>query len=324
MTVPALPSPALTGSQWETLQALATTLDQGQLLWASGFLAGVGHTARGAAEASVAGIARPDPPVAAPLRAASRTLTILYGSETGNSAALAQGMAGQARSLGLAATAVDMGDYRTRGLKDEQDLVVVTSTYGDGDPPQPAAAFFDMIEGRKAPRLEGVRFAVLALGDSTYERFCEAGKRIDRRLEALGAARLAARLDCDVDYEDAAAQWVEKVLGALAQDGAGRGGDAAGAAPARPGAPAGRPAHDRRNPFAARIIDNIVLTGRGSTKETRHIELALDGSGLHHEPGDALGIIPENDGAAVERLTEALGIDPAHRVEAPGEAMPAG
>ena len=148
----------------------------------------------------------------------ARALTILYGTETGNSAALARAAADQARGVGLEAVAVDMGEYKTRRLRDEQDLLIIVSTYGEGDPPQPAADFFEFVEGRKAPSLTGVRFAVLALGDSTYEKFCEAGKRLDRRFEELGAARLMARVDCDVDYDEAAAVWTADALALLARD----------------------------------------------------------------------------------------------------------
>src|SRR3546814_17333141 len=96
-----------------------------------------------------------------------------------------------------------------RSLGQGQDLLVIVSTYGEGDPPRPATGFFEFVEGRKAPKLDGVRFAVLALGDSTYEYYCEAGKRLDRRLEEMGATRLAPRVDCDVEYEEPAAGWCE-------------------------------------------------------------------------------------------------------------------
>src|SRR5690606_2018132 len=149
---------------------------------------------------------------------AQRSLTILYGSETGNALALGEELAVAAVALGLTATAVDMADYRPASLKQEQDLLLITSTHGEGEPPQPALAFFEFIAGRKAPRLEGVRFAVLALGDSTYEFYCETGKRLDRRLEELGAERLEARIDCDVDQLGQGRDWAKTVLQALAQD----------------------------------------------------------------------------------------------------------
>src|SRR5690606_32839963 len=175
---------------------------------------------------------------------AQRSLTILYGSETGNALALGEELAVAAVALGLTATAVDMADYRPASLKQEQDLLLITSTHGEGEPPQPALAFFEFIAGRKAPRLEGVRFAVLALGDSTYELYCEAGKRLDRRLEELGAERLEARIDCDIDYEEPAAAWSAEVIALLAAE--------AAESPAQPAAfPAAMPsaaaaAYDKR------------------------------------------------------------------------------
>ncbi|MGB3866696.1 MAG: assimilatory sulfite reductase (NADPH) flavoprotein subunit, partial [Xanthobacteraceae bacterium] len=230
---------------------------------------------------------------------------ILYGTETGNSRGLSKTLADVAARQGIAASVSDMADYKTRGLKDEQDLLVITSTHGEGDPPQSAVGFFEFLESRKAPKLPGVRFAVLALGDSTYEKYCEGGKRIDRRLEDLGAERLAPRVDCDVDFEDAAPAWIKDVVAKLTPKAAAV--PAAARAASAP-APAAASAFDKHNPFAATVIDNIVLSGRGSSKETRHVELSLQGSGLAYQPGDALGIVPRNDPAVVEALLSALSL----------------
>ena len=213
-----------------------------------------------------------------PRRQRRGSLTILFGSETGNSKALAKSLAEAARAKGIEARLADMADYKTRALKDEQDLLVITSTHGEGDPPQTAVGFFEFLESRKAPKLPHLRFAVLALGDSTYEHYCEAGKRVDRRLEELGAQRLADRVDCDVDYEDAAAAWIAAVVGKLAPAAAGAAGCRRASA-ARGAEPCAGTRDVRQEAIRSRraVIDNIVLTGRGSTKETRHIELSLDG-----------------------------------------------
>ena len=307
MTSLGFPGPGLSEEQWSQLNALSITLRPGQAAWISGFFAGIEHQAR-VANGADAALLRDNPAsaaIAAP--APARPLTILFGTETGNSRELAKRLAEALRGRQVEANLVDMADYKTRGLKDEEDLLVITSTHGEGDPPQTAVGFFEFLESRKAPKLPQLRFAVLALGDSTYERYCEAGRRIDRRLEELGGQRLADRVDCDVDYEDAAAAWTTTALGKLAPDSAER-------RPSVPAAPmpaaglASAAAFDKKNPFQADVIDNIVLTGRGSTKETRHIELSLSGSGLNYRPGDALGVVPRNDPALVAALLERLGL----------------
>jgi len=324
------PGPGLfSAQQWEQIDALAASLSPRQALWLSGYFAGV-ESARGSTEAlqfdaPKASVAPPEalaPAAAAP----ARTLTILFGTETGNSAALARTAAADAKALGLQAVVADMGDYKPRRLKEEQDLLIIASTYGEGDPPQPAVGFFEFLEGRKAPSLSGVRFAVLALGDSTYEKFCEAGKRLDRRFEELGATRLLPRVDCDVDYDDPAAAWIADALARLALDRT-KPEDRAAAQTVAAAPAAAAPetaAFDKRNPFHARIIDNIVLTGRGSSKETRHIEISLEGSGLSFNPGDALGVSPRNDPALVNRILESLGLDRATPLALKGEQIPLG
>src|SRR3569623_1959178 len=297
------PGPALSEDQWLQISSLATTLSPEQATWISGYFSGVSDSFR--LRTGVAGaVAEMAPPAAASPApaAASRILTVLYASETGNSAALAKALAQDATAQGINASAASMADYKVRSLKDEQDLVVITSTHGEGDPPQAGIGFFEFLESRKAPQLPHLRFAVLALGESTYEKLCEAGKRIDRRLEELGADRIADRVDCDVDYEEPAAAWHADVLRRLAPVAQASGATPVAASPAA--APAQATSFDKKNPFAANVIDNIVLTGRGSSKEPRHIELSLADSGLTYQPGDALGVVPRNDPALVATLIE--------------------
>jgi sulfite reductase (NADPH) flavoprotein alpha-component len=325
MTKPEFPGPGLSADQWHRVDTLAADLTPEQAIWISGFFAGLGHRASdtGKPVAIADGLAPPALAVSPP--AASRTLTVLFGSETGNSAGLAKTLAGAAKAQGVAVELASMADYKVRRLKEEQDLLVVTSTHGEGDPPQTAVGFFEFLESRKAPQLPHVRFAVLALGDSTYERYCEAGRRIDRRLEALGAHRLAARVECDVDFEDAAAAWIEAVVSKLAPAAQVAPplrvfSAAAGAAPIH----AVAAAFDRKNPFLAPVVDNIVLTGRGSSKETRHIELSLAGSGLAYRPGDALGVVPRNDPALVAALLDRLALPADRTVNVKQQSLPLG
>ncbi len=320
-----LPQAGLTEGQWEQLNALARSLNTEQALWVSGYLAGVGAAARAAVEM----MPRPLTPVApiapaAPLR--ERTLTILYGTETDNSARIARTLEDAARKLGLAPKLVDMGDYKPRQLKDEQDLLIVVSTHGEGDPPQSAAEFFEFVEGRRAPALPQLRFAVLALGDSSYEHYCEAGKRLDRRLEALQAKRIQPRIDCDVDYEQAAAQWTASVLEQVASERQAKPRPTLVPVPGADVAVAERPAATqggRAQPECVEVIENLVLTGRGSSKETRHVELDISGAALRFEPGDALGIVTPNDPAVAAALLGAVGISPGDTVTLKERVLPA-
>lgn len=302
----------LTPQHARQLDVLLETLSREEALWISGYLAG---------------FARRAPKVPAPITPAAPVLTILYGSETGHAAALAQRMGGLAHAKGLDARVIDMADFRPQELKAARHLAIVTSTYGDGDPPDHAAAFHEFLHGRKAPRLEGAKFAVLGLGDSSYEHFCQTGKDFDRRLEALGARRIHPRADCDVDYEEPAATWIEAALTAFVQETKGAEAVATVAPTAMVDAvlsPAGptAPCFDMRAPFSAPIVETRVLNGRGSDKETRHVELSLEGSDLAYEPGDSLAIIAENDPAVVGDLIGALGLDSDEPVPAGGAELP--
>ncbi|BAV66052.1 assimilatory sulfite reductase (NADPH) flavoprotein subunit [Sphingobium cloacae] len=297
MTTSEIPGSALTPEQWRLAEQLSRSLDPMQARWISGYFAGFDAALR-----------HPQPQPASFAPAPARSLTILYGTETGNAAELARTLEAAAKAAGLTCALADMADYKVRQLGQEQDLLVIVSTYGEGDPPQPATGFFEFAEGRKAPKLEGARFAVLALGDSTYEYFCQAGKRIDKRFEELGAQRIAPRVDCDVDYEEPAAEWIEAIVAQLASEAEAAPGPAVATVSGAGVAPAS--AYDKRNPFPAQIVDNIAIVGRGSDKETRHIEFSLAGSGLHYEPGDAMGIAVSNDPQVVAALLDALGLPP--------------
>lgn len=306
MTAFEFSGPGLTEEQWRQIKAIATSLKPDQAFWLSGYFAGFAHGARPAADIQPIGIPVTQPADGPSTAGVTRLLTVLYGSETGNSSGVARLLAEKARGRGLEPVLVDMADYKPRRLKDEQDLLIVASTHGEGEPPLSAIGFFETLEGRKAPRLPGLRYAVLALGDSTYEYFCGAGKRLDARFAELGATRLVERVDCDVDYDEPAAAFVEAALDKIAS----RIAASTAAVPATVAAELSSAVFDKRNPFASTVIENIVLTGRGSSKETRHVELALDGSGLSFLPGDALGFVPRNDPELVGSLLDALSLSP--------------
>lgn len=309
MTISAPPGLALSPEQWRLVEALSYSLGPMEACWLSGYFAGLD-----------AGLRQPPSQSAPSFVSATRKLAILYGTETGNAAEVAHALQAATKTAGFEPELFDMADYKVRKLVEEQDLLVVVSTYGEGDPPQPATGFFEFVEGRKAPKLDGVRFAVLALGDSTYEYYCEAGKRLDRRFEDLGATRLAARVDCDIDYEDPAAAWTEIVVAQLAAEEK----TARAPATAAPAVADEGTAYDKRNPFPAPVVENITIVGRGSSKETRHIEVSLAGSGLTYAPGDALGIAASNDPAVVATLLNALALPPDTAFDMKGQEIAIG
>lgn len=292
--------------QWKLVEQLARAVTPLQAHWLGGYFSGLG----------VSELRQADTPVPG---ASTRRLAILYGTETGNAADVARSLETRARASGLNPVLSEMADYKVRQLSDEQDLLIIVSTYGEGDPPQPATGFFEFVEGRRAPKLDGMRFAVLALGDSSYEFYCEAGKRLDRRLEQLGAERLAVRVDCDIDFEEAAETWTRTLIDQLS---VARASTAPASVSVRAGPPAvAVPVHDKRHPFLAPILDNIPIVGRGSTKDTRHIEFSLSGSGLTYNPGDALGIAASNDPAIVAELLSLLSIARDAVIDVKGQAL---
>ena len=264
-----------------------------QRTWLAGFLAGL-DAAQGAGAAVQAA-----PP------AAKQKLTILYATESGNSEALAIGAKRDAAKLGFAARVVDAADATPAGLADAGTLMVVASTWGEGEAPQRAIPFLRGLLAEDAPRLDGLRFAVLALGDRAYAQFCETGRQIDERLEALGGIRTAPMLECDLDYEAPAAAWLGTTLAALRQeDGADR------VIHVAFGQTAPEPlAFSKANPFPADVAELVNLNSSRSGKHTVHVELDLAGSGLTYQPGDAIGVVPQNNPALVEAVMAAASVD---------------
>jgi sulfite reductase (NADPH) flavoprotein alpha-component len=265
-----------------------------QRQWLNGYLAGYFSNA-GSAPTLNGGI-QP--------AAAKRPVLILYGSQTGTAEGIAKKTAKFAETKGFAPKILSMEKYASIDLAAEENVLVITSTYGDGDPPDNAQGFWSWLSADAAPRLEKTSFSVLALGDTNYPQFCEFGKRCDTRFEQLGAKRFSNRVDCDVDYEDAAKAWIEAVFAALGETAAA---PIAAVAPT-PAAPA-TAGYTRKNPFATRLLVNRKLTGDGSAKEVRHFEIALPATELTYEAGDSLGIIPANDPVLVSDLLGTLGFD---------------
>lgn len=288
----------LTGEQAEDLSRLVTGLSADQISWVSGYLAGFN-----AARQSAISVAQP----LAPPAVNAEAVTVLSGSQTGNAEKLAEKLHGRLLEAGFASTLQNMGDYKTRQLKQERYLFVIVSTHGEGDPPDNAEPFYEFLHSKKAPKLDALRFSILALGDSSYEYYCKTGQDFDSRLEALGGQRYYQRADCDVDYDDDAQVWIEGILRSLSREQKPSTGVAVGPAVAAQVADA---SYSRKNPFPAPLLENLKITGRGSSKDVRHVELSLEGSSLSFEAGDSLGIVPSNCPELVAELMEAAGLDP--------------
>jgi sulfite reductase (NADPH) flavoprotein alpha-component len=285
MTIPQIPESA--------------PFDASQRAWLNGYLAGLFSS--GALSTS---------PAPATTGLPSRgPLLFLWGSQTGGAENLAKSFAKSAKKLGFDARAVGLEDYASVDLVAEKRIAIVTSTYGDGDMPDNAQPFWDFIKNGTAPRLEHVEYSVLALGDSNYVQFCEAGKRFDQRFEELGARRAHPRTDCDVDYEAPSKAWFDGLVTAF-------GGDAAPAT-SETAETKTENTFGKGNPFPARLKTNRVLNRPGSAKETRHFEIVLEGSGLQYEAGDALGVIPTNCTEFVQELLDAAGFDGEEAVPSP-------
>jgi len=288
----ALTSP-LSAQQVQDLQKLVSQLNPIQQAWVSGFLAGSAQTA---------GVQLPSVAAAS---AAPSVLTILFASQTGNAKGVAGKLKAAAEQLGLSVNLQDIASYKTNALAKEQHLILVTSTYGEGEPPESAVSFHKFLFGKKATALPQLNFAVLGLGDSSYEFFCQTAVDFDTQLAKLGANRLQAPALLDVDYDSGAASWQAEVLAKfqpLLQT-------APQAATPAAAASSGH-AYSKQQPFVAELSVNQKITGRTSTKDVRHIEISLADSGLTYQPGDALGVYFQNDPALVQAILTATGIDP--------------
>ncbi|MCS5493060.1 sulfite reductase subunit alpha [Curtobacterium flaccumfaciens] len=265
----------------------------------------------------IAGIAAAGKKVAA--SAPTTTIDVLFGTQTGNAEFLADELVAGAKARGLGGRASALDAVTPEQLAEMSHVLVVTSTYGEGEMPDNAGLFWDAIQASTVPRLEGLQYAVLGLGDTSYDEFCQAGKLLDTRFEQLGATRIHDRVDCDVDFEDPAALWTAAVLdrlaaeaGATAAPGATTGGGAGDGAGATGGAGASRASRpgsqwNKRNPYPSRLVENRLLSSPRSAKEIRHYEFDLGDSGIEYAAGDALAVVPVNDEVFVADLLEQVG-----------------
>ncbi|HDX8454170.1 assimilatory sulfite reductase (NADPH) flavoprotein subunit [Aeromonas hydrophila] len=284
----------LSDEQQRQLSQALSTLNTQQLAWVSGYLYGLSQAG---SQPAVTGAAATAP---------SGNLTILYGSQTGNAKGVASAIKAQAEARGLPVTLTSMADYKPKQLKKETHLLVVVSTYGEGEPPESAVDLFEQLKKGKVGKLEGLKFAVLGLGDSSYEFFCQTGKDFDSLLTKAGADRVHELASLDVDYQDAAKAWGEQALNAIAATlSAGPAGSSVASAVQQA---VGHSQYSKENPFPARLSVNQKITGRDSTKDIRHIEISLEESGIRYQPGDALGIWFDNDPALVNEVLTLAGL----------------
>jgi sulfite reductase (NADPH) flavoprotein alpha-component len=312
---PTLPAP-LTDEQSGLLARLTEGLDGAGLWWLSGYAAGLARAQGQPAR----------PPAALPVADAGTTptLTIVYGSQTGNARRVAETLASKSEAAGLAVRLLRADSYPTRELKNERHLYIVISTQGEGDPPDDALALVEFIRGRRAPKLPQLKYAVLGLGDSSYPQFCEIGRVLDERLAELGATRLFDRGEADLDIDSVATPWLQRAV-AEAKDALKAQAPRATVTPLRPLAAA--PSFDRDRPFAAELLTQHRLTAPGGLRsgpgrDVRHFELSLEDAGLHYQPGDALGIWPSNPPALVDAVLQTLKLDGDRPVAHGGEEHP--
>lgn len=302
-----LKSNPLNEKQLKALNELTEASTPEQLIWLSGYLEGrlAGLNGHSSSE-SVLGAEPETEPVAL------MNLTILYGSETGHSQALAEKLADKAAFKQVATKVSDMYDYDYNNLSEEENLAIIVSTHGEGEPPDMATDFYQYITGENAPDLQNLNFSVLALGDKSYKQFCKTGEDIYRACKDLGAFSITSLVKCDVDYEQDAEIWMNNFLMNLT-----------------PAAPTveeeqeetGEPAeveqeeYSKKNPYMASVLEKMKISGDDSDKEVYHLELALDDSGLTYEPGDSVGIYAKNPDSLVEKILHFTGFDPDYKID---------
>ncbi|MFJ7700545.1 assimilatory sulfite reductase (NADPH) flavoprotein subunit [Lysinibacillus fusiformis] len=291
--------------QVKLLNELLPQLTLEQKIWLNGYLS--------APQASQEAKVEATPAEAQPI---TKTMTILFGSQTGNSQGLAEKYASLLKAQNVDVTVSSLGKFKASNLKKITNLLLIVSTHGEGDPPDQAIQFYEFLHSKRAPKLEQLQYSVLALGDSSYEFFCQTGKDFDEQFAKLGATRIVPRTDCDVDYDDAAAQWFSAVQQEFLKQAT-----AISVTSTQSDETQGATTYSRKNPFYAEVLENINLNGRGSNKETRHLELSIEGANFQFEPGDSIGIQPENSERLVDALLGALQFDPATEVTIFDETM---
>lgn len=294
---------------------LLPTLTPLQLAWLSGY-----------AWSQASGVEQPlvGQHLAANLTALSAepfSITVLSGSQTGNAKSVADKVAAELTEAGIAVKRVALKDYKAKTIADEKYLLLVTSTQGEGEPPEEGVVLHKLLNGKKTPKLTELQFAVLGLGDSSYPNFCQAGKDFDQRFAELGATRLFERVDADLDYSATAEQWIRDIVAIVKEKAAQASPVVQSIATATTAPVAKESQYNKANPFPATLITNQKITGRQSDKDVRHLEFDLAGSDLHYQAGDALGVWFDNDPKLVDEILSLAQIDPTTEVTIEGKAQ---
>jgi sulfite reductase (NADPH) flavoprotein alpha-component len=287
-------------SQLNQITQAITGLNANQLTWMSGYMAGLAaaHEPALAAPQQISAVAAAEP---------AGNLTIIYGSQTGNAKGIAVAYQAKASAAGIPATVVSMADYKPRQIKNETHIAIVVSTHGEGEAPDDAVELHEFLGSKKAPKLPNLKYAVLGLGDTSYEFFCQTAKDFDTRLATLGATAVIGRVDCDVDYDSAAAKWQDDILAKIKDDLTAKTTQVPVAAAANTASVAS--IYSKKNPFSGTLLASQKITGRDSVKDIRHIEISLEDSGIQYQAGDALGVYFLNDADMVTRVIAAYGLD---------------
>ncbi|GLR76598.1 assimilatory sulfite reductase (NADPH) flavoprotein subunit [Aliivibrio sifiae] len=310
----ALASP-LNDQQIGQLQLAASELSPQQLAWVSGYFWGVSQTSGAAQPINQAAAAVSSEPAG--------KLSIIYASQTGNAKGVAEALKEEASASGISVELFDASDYKGKNLAKETHVIIVASTNGEGEAPDNAIELHEYLQSKKAPKLDNLKYAVIGLGDSSYEFFCQTGKDFDAYLSKKGATPFIERIDLDVDYEAPAADWrkqaLEKVKETLSTGDDSKNGQVVQL-------PVGQAAHShsqysKQNPYTATLLASQKITGRDSGKDVRHIEIDLEDSGLTYQPGDALGVWFENSPELAAAILKQIGLTGEELVEVDGESI---
>ncbi len=288
----------LSEQQLKQVTSAVSGLSPNQLAWLGGYFTGLSQSALvGTVETQASIVAN----------TAALSATVLYGTQTGNSKKVATQLHTALQAKGVNATLANIKDYRPQNLKKETRLYFVVSTQGNGEPPDEARAFYKFLQDKRAPRLEQLEYSVLALGDSSYEEYCQAGVILDSRLAELGAKRILERTDCDVDFAELANTWQQNILDKLPQA-------PSNIVPLRPNVLSTQVAQATDSFYAAEVLNRISVTASQSDKEVYHIEFAIEDSGLSYAPGDILVVKTNNSQAAITEFLQVLGLEPSTTV----------